>query len=85
MRCQALERSLRLVQALQRSPRTIASLERELDVCTRTIRRDLDVISVVGFPVTSNASDYGSGRVFYIHPADAHCPVCSRRQERLRA
>ena len=80
MRNQALERTLRLLRILQRGRRTIVQLADELGVTTRTIRRDLEILSVVGFPVTSARSDYGDTRVWYVAPGDGSCPLCERSE-----
>ena len=77
MRNQALERSLRLLRLLSRGRRTLDGLARDLGVCTRTIRRDLDVLSVAGFAVERSEGDYGDSGYWHVW-YDGQCPVCQR-------
>jgi predicted DNA-binding transcriptional regulator YafY len=86
VRHQGLERTLRLVSVLQqRGGHTLDELAAEFGVCTRTIRRDLDVLSVVGFPVAEEAGDWPGERVrFFLAPHHSGCPVCRRGAERAR-
>lgn len=76
-RNRALERTFRLLRLLQRGRRTIDALARELDVTTRTVRRDLEVLSLSGFPVEKRHADYGDERVWSVGH-DGRCPVCDR-------
>jgi predicted DNA-binding transcriptional regulator YafY len=85
VRNQALERTLRLLRLLQRGARTLDRLAQELNVTTRTIRRDLEVLSVAGFQVTSRRVDYGDARLWYVAPGDGSCPVCLTERGRRDA
>lgn len=78
MRNQALERTLRLLRLLQRSARSMDSLASELGVCARTIRRDLETLSVAGFPVGHERRPYDDQHVWFVYPRDGSCPVCQR-------
>lgn len=77
MRNQSLERTLRLLRLLQRGRRSLDALAVELDVTNRTVRRDLEVLSVTGFPVTNVRDDYRDQHVWSV-AHDGRCPVCDR-------
>jgi predicted DNA-binding transcriptional regulator YafY len=77
MRNQALERSLRLLRLLQRGRRPLDALAVELGVTTRTVRRDLETLSVAGFPIQSVRDDYRAAHVWSVSP-DGRCPCCNR-------
>lgn len=64
MRNGALVRVLRMAEFLRGGRRSLAELAKEFDVCTRTVRRDLEALSVAGVPVR-NSPDTGEGIVGY--------------------
>lgn len=76
MRNGQLERVLRLVRCLQRGRRTLESLARELNVTTRTVRRDLEVLSVAGFPVRHVRG--GLDEHLWWCGDDGRCALCNR-------
>lgn len=57
MRNVAITRQWRLLLALRRSARTIEELAEELHVGTRTVRRDLQCLRSVGFPIEQRTPD----------------------------
>jgi predicted DNA-binding transcriptional regulator YafY len=77
VRNKQLERQLRLLRHLQRGRSTLDQLAAALGVCTRTVRRDLEVLSVTGFPVRNERADYEDAHVWGIGH-DGRCPVCER-------
>ena len=78
-----LLRTVRLAWILASRRTPLDALARELNVTTRTIRRDLEVLSVAGFPVESRRSDYGDTRVWFIGH-DGACPFCGSEPRRAR-
>ncbi len=56
---------------------TLDSLARESGVTTRTVRRDLEVLSAAGFPIHTVREDYGDRRLWSVSH-DGRCPVCDR-------
>lgn len=77
MRNRRLERALILLRLLQRGRRPLDTLARDLGVTTRTVRRDLESLSLAGFPVTNVNSDYGETHLWSVGH-DGRCPVCNR-------
>lgn len=74
MRNSQLLRQLALLRLLQRGPASLGALACELQVSGRTVRRDLDVLSLSGFTVT--ADNFGDG--VYWRLLVVQCPVCGR-------
>jgi len=77
MRGDALLRTLALLRLLQARRIRLAQLAATLSVTTRTVRRDLEILSVAGFPVRHDRDDYGDTGLWWI--AGDGCPVCARR------
>ncbi len=65
MRNDALIRVLRLAERLRGSRATLDALADEFKVCTRTVRRDLEALSVAGVPVRSTSDNYAVGLPTY--------------------
>lgn len=76
MRNDALLRTLQTLSKLTAGPRTLEELADIGGVCTRTVRRDLEVLSLSGFPVTSENFDDGSRNVWRL--TSTACAVCGR-------
>lgn len=64
MRGDALLRVLRMTETLRRGRRSVDELAAAFKVTTRTVRRDLEVLSVAGVPVRST-KDAPAGRTAY--------------------
>lgn len=60
-RCVGLIRVLRLSRRLQRRRATLAELAEEFQVHQRTIRRDLECLSLAGFRVRNTADAAANG------------------------
>lgn len=57
IRNQQVVRQWQLLLALQARPCGINQLARDLDVATRTIRRDLEALEMAGFPLFDTQDD----------------------------
>ena len=73
-------RQWRILLLLRTQPRTLLQMAHALDVCTRTVRRDVDALSEV-FPITSTNERGRGARTIYAlavmpeWPRDAVAPV----------
>ena len=61
MRNSSLVRVLCLIESLKHKRATLQSLADEFNVSTRTIRRDLEALSLAGVPVRTTADAYANG------------------------
>ena len=67
-------RQWRMLVLLRQRPRTVLELAHALNVCERTIRRDLDALSEV-FPVGSRGEQGRGNRAFYQLEAMSEWPA----------
>lgn len=80
MRNRQLERSLRLLRLLQRGRITLEQCARTLGVSKRTIQRDIEVLSVTGFPIERIVVE-SNGCVcitYFFIDRTGRCPLCDR-------
>lgn len=55
-------RQWQLLRALEHRGRTLHELAGDLDVTTRTIRRDIEALEAAGFPLYDDVDDAGARR-----------------------
>jgi DeoR/GlpR family transcriptional regulator of sugar metabolism len=75
-----LMRSWDILVLLRARPRTLHELARACGVCERTIRRDLEALCVVGFPVTCSRDAVDTDRAWEVTWALAAIPEWPRRE-----
>lgn len=83
MRNRVLERNLHIMRMLWRGHKSLDELAVSCGVTTRTIRRDLETLSVCGFPLVKDAfEDSGDLGLWHLDTLDQACPVCQRKDGR---
>ncbi len=77
MRNQSLDRTLRLLNALRSGRWPLRDLATQLGVTTRTIRRDIEVLSAAGFQIEQECRT-DDDRPRWFVSRDGRCPLCER-------
>jgi len=78
IRGRLLDRTVRLVRRLSSAPSTLDRLAMEFGVCPRTIRRDLEAISLAGYCLHAHRGE-GEGRgTWFSIEKTSYCQMCGR-------